>query len=183
MDCSHARNILLEYLEGQLEFDGRVQLEAHLLGCQECRDELDAMKVILQSVASLPAPSPSPGFARRLRARIRQERRRGFSRFWANRGAFVWVATLAAFLLAAGAGLWVVHSASPSPAQREWVEPTEGRDRSLLLLALGEEVSAEEMLQAWASIAPPGWRLDAFGELSELSEQELMALLARWGEG
>jgi len=197
-----------------------MQLEAHLLGCEGCRDELHAMKAVLSSVAALPAPDPSPGFAGRLHARIQDEKRRTRVRWfrpsWLSPA---WAAVLV-FLVATGGVLWTlqpggrvplgeagkVEMNSHEPPRRFPVDPAgetgemllklwpsgaqdlavlvEGRDRSLMSLALGSgEVNPDEAVRIWTSVAPGRRATDVFADLAGLSEQGLESLLARWVKG
>jgi len=60
----------------------------------------------------------------------------------------------------------------------------EGRDRSLLSLALGDgEVHVEEAVRIWTLVAPDRRARDGWAELRKLSEKELAVVLARLGTG
>jgi len=106
MDCEQTRENLLDYREGELKLDKQVKVGAHLQLCAECSKELQRLNIILSAVAALPAPDPWPGFARRLRARINEQRRPGRAR-WARSLKFgiELVGACFALVLAAGA-LW-----------------------------------------------------------------------------
>lgn len=85
MECGEARQEFLEYLDGQLDLEAKIHLEAHLFTCAACLDEVRTLEALRSDIAALPIPDPSPGFARRLHARLEDERRRRPTRFGAYR--------------------------------------------------------------------------------------------------
>jgi hypothetical protein len=142
MECDQAREGLLEFREGQLDLEARMRMEAHLLVCRECLDELRAVESLLARVAALPVPEPSPGFARRIHARIEEERRRpALGRGWLPRVTSLAAAGLAALLLVSG-GLWALfppRGAPPSEVSRARTMAEERSVWSFLLRSAGED--------------------------------------------
>ena len=221
MECQEARENLLEYREGQLDLEGRMHLEAHLLICAGCREECRALDALLSAIAALPLPDPSPGFAGRLRARIEGDKRRHrFPWLPACRFTPAWAAAVLALVLGTGAALWAVRQGTIPPRRGmehartagedaartpplgdaartahvllglwprgdpEGPMLPEGRDRSLLSLALGDgEVHVEEAVRIWTLVAPDRRARDGWAELRKLSEKELAVVLARLGTG
>lgn len=55
--------------------DGMAETEAHLAGCADCRDELDAVRHLLAATEQLPVPEPDAGFEERIWRRQRRELR------------------------------------------------------------------------------------------------------------
>jgi anti-sigma factor RsiW len=94
MDCSVER--LLEYSAGRLPPPEAAALEKHLAACPECRGVAAAQSATWSALDALEAPPVSPGFDRRLWARIDAEAQRG----WQARLAafFGWRPALAAAL-------------------------------------------------------------------------------------
>jgi hypothetical protein len=172
MECDQARGKLLEFREGQLDLDARMRMEAHLLVCGECLDELQAVESVLASVAALPVPEPSPGFPRRIHARIQEERRRRPAR---ERGRLPCVASLAAAglagLLLVSGGLWALfplRGAPPSQVSQARTTVEELSVWSFLLRSAGED--AELLLHLW-----PG-RASDLSVLAEGGDRALASL-------
>ena len=53
-------NLASEYLEGQLEEDRRLQLEAHLASCNSCRDLLNGLRRVMELCRSAEDLEPAP---------------------------------------------------------------------------------------------------------------------------
>lgn len=183
MECEEARERLLEYREGQLDLEGRMHLEAHLLVCEGCFEELQALEALLSAVAALPVPDPSPGFVRRVRARIREEKQgRLLGWLQGSRLRPAWAAAFLAFVLVAGGALWaVLPRAKPPPvligtldARRQLPGPrdqwpvTSGQQLEDWRLATEEE--AELILTLW-----PGRGRD-WAALDQVDDRRLAAL-------
>ncbi|HEX9580475.1 MAG TPA: zf-HC2 domain-containing protein [Gemmatimonadales bacterium] len=70
---------LSEYLDGDLSADERVELEAHLPGCPECRTILDDLRAVVVRASQLedrrPAGDLWPGIAERIGAQTREPAR------------------------------------------------------------------------------------------------------------
>ena len=72
----HASSRLSAYLDGQLDSDLRVQVEAHLSQCGSCREELAALRRTGEVLRGLPVAGPSAGLMNRLHASIEIAARR-----------------------------------------------------------------------------------------------------------
>jgi putative zinc finger protein len=65
---------LSAYLDGELDQGERERLEAHLPTCAECRISLDALRLTLADLATLPEPAPSEQDSWALRVAISRAR-------------------------------------------------------------------------------------------------------------
>lgn len=59
------------YVEGLLDQGDRATLESHLLGCAECRGEVEEWRSLYTVLATMPPLSPRAGFADRVMAHVR----------------------------------------------------------------------------------------------------------------
>jgi anti-sigma factor RsiW len=78
MDHQQARDLLSEFLEGDLPAERATALRAHLEGCEACREELETLRNTLQSLSGLhdlPAPAQ---FSSRVEHTIRRRSRGRF---------------------------------------------------------------------------------------------------------
>jgi anti-sigma factor RsiW len=72
MTCRQIENELSAYLDGELAASRHAEVQAHLGGCERCRQRLAELERLSDGVARLPQLEPPPGFVpdlfRRLRA-------------------------------------------------------------------------------------------------------------------
>lgn len=68
-------DLLSAYLDGELDAPDRGRVEAHLADCAECRRTLQALRMTVADLATLPEPAPSPQDSWALRAAVRRARR------------------------------------------------------------------------------------------------------------
>ena len=61
---THPEDLLAPYVDGSLGTDERAVVEAHLAGCDRCRDEVDLARPARAVLASLEATVFSQGHAR-----------------------------------------------------------------------------------------------------------------------
>jgi len=66
MTGEHLDDVLSAYLDDELTPEERVDVEAHLNGCAECRSDLDAEADVRRLVRELPAVDPPFGFYERI---------------------------------------------------------------------------------------------------------------------
>lgn len=59
------------FVDGALGPDAAAAVEAHLAGCEACRDQAEAERRLAAELRALPAPEPPAGFEARLAARLR----------------------------------------------------------------------------------------------------------------
>ena len=70
MTCHDAREQLSALLDEALEADRRVEVEAHLAGCAECRFELDRLRATVGALHGLERPRAPIGFVDRVMERV-----------------------------------------------------------------------------------------------------------------
>jgi len=75
MNLHDELDMLSAYLDGELDAPERARLDSHLPTCAECRTTLDAIRVTVADLATLPIPEPTPQDSWALRSAIRRERR------------------------------------------------------------------------------------------------------------
>lgn len=83
MSCTRVDDRLGEYLEGGLDDTERASLEAHLSGCERCRDALRGLRRTVALLRALPEPTPALDLTASVMERIRADARPP-----APRGAF-----------------------------------------------------------------------------------------------
>lgn len=86
MNCKAAQQRLSAYVDRELTPDEQFALRAHLSECTQCREEEQELRVVKALLGRTLTPEPSPDFAERLVAQLRQEQRPiahvPFSRRW-----------------------------------------------------------------------------------------------------
>lgn len=60
MNCDDTKAQLVDYLSRQLSAPEHEALAAHLAGCAECREELQAVERVWHTLGSVPVPEPGP---------------------------------------------------------------------------------------------------------------------------
>lgn len=75
MDRDQARELLSEYLDGELEPEERAALEEHLAGDKVLRDELDALRQTLHVLTALPQETPPEDFLQKVRTKLKRQRK------------------------------------------------------------------------------------------------------------
>lgn len=71
MNCSQAREHLLDVLQDPVAQTAVVGLDDHLRACAGCAAELESLRATMALMDGWQAPEPSPYFDSRLRARLR----------------------------------------------------------------------------------------------------------------
>jgi hypothetical protein len=75
MNCKELQNLVPEYLAGALNQESLRPFEAHLMECDNCRQELREMESMWMELGRLPAQKPGPGLRSRFYAMLEQEKR------------------------------------------------------------------------------------------------------------
>lgn len=105
MTDQHVAEEALGYLAGDLSLDRRTAVDRHLARCEQCRIELDTVRVALAALADWPRdPQLPPHLERRLVGSLR----RRLSWSWAQRAAAV-----LALAVAGGAGFVAGRASAP----------------------------------------------------------------------
>jgi anti-sigma factor RsiW len=76
MNCNDVNAKLADLLLAPEELEAEVpsQLDAHLTGCGECREQLKELRATMALLDTWEAPEPNPYFLTRLNARLDEER-------------------------------------------------------------------------------------------------------------
>jgi|SRR5215204_2971324 len=96
--------LLGPYVLGELSVEEERELEHHLAGCPECRDELASARQTHALLQELAAGGPPPELKTRVMARMRGEIPGRSRDRWR-----LWVPAAAALLLAAILGIWLLQ--------------------------------------------------------------------------
>ncbi len=67
MDCPRAQELLSDHLEGSLHAILRSELDAHLIGCEECRALREAVAEVVEVLHAYPDVAPAGHAAEVLR--------------------------------------------------------------------------------------------------------------------
>lgn len=73
MDCQAIRKQLIDYLYDELAPEAWVCIEQHLLQCEACAEELDALQEVSGALNQWQVPTPPVGVVERTLARLRPE--------------------------------------------------------------------------------------------------------------
>jgi anti-sigma factor RsiW len=74
MKCEDLKNLIPEYLQGDLEQFDLDEISSHLFNCPNCREELELFEKSWSLLDSWEEISPSPGFQSAVMREIRKER-------------------------------------------------------------------------------------------------------------
>lgn len=99
------------FIEGDLDTKQTKRIEAHLLVCPACRDTIQRMRALQESLQHLPTLAVSPDFDERLHQRLRQPGRHfvGFPIPAASRGWRL-SAVAAAVIIVVGGGMMMFQN-------------------------------------------------------------------------
>ncbi len=73
MNCSRIKELLSEYLDGQLDKEQEALVKDHLLLCGDCRDEFESMKAVVREIGSLDTVKAPDDFLESLHGRIKRD--------------------------------------------------------------------------------------------------------------
>lgn len=73
MECSGVREKLSLYIDGMLDEQSLEMVEAHLAGCEECRNELAALREIIQAAGNIETVEPPKGLHGKILQAIAEE--------------------------------------------------------------------------------------------------------------
>lgn len=74
MECHDIKEIMAPFLSGEVQGSQADEVRAHLMHCEECRQELDAYKGTWDLLASWEDEDPAPGYISRFWTRVALER-------------------------------------------------------------------------------------------------------------
>jgi predicted anti-sigma-YlaC factor YlaD len=125
-DCKDFRNMMQHAMDDELDPVPRARLEAHLAGCEACRQEHDSLRISLAVLAAIEGPEPAPSFASETVRKARLAREAQVRRH----RAFVWtmvasiaaasVATLGTWAGVLGPAIWEVVKWIPGVLSGLW---------------------------------------------------------------
>ena len=101
ISCYQFKELISEYLDGEISYSTRKLFEEHLESCANCRRLFNSVKTSIQSLHRLPRVHVSENFYLNLRNRIVEERDRIVKRARSRRLTFAGVPSLAYGLLLA----------------------------------------------------------------------------------
>ena len=122
MNCEQVRNLLDEYLDGELAAAQRASVDEHLAGCAPCRAELEILRNTATLVGSLPRVKAPKGLTEDIKARLVsrpaavRSRRRPVVLRWVGIGG--WVAAAATLIVVIKLAPWEGPPAEPAPPPR-----------------------------------------------------------------
>ena len=70
MKCNLAQQHIVQYIYGELSDEGCHELEQHLNGCEQCRNELQAYEALRRAISVIPIEEPSASFLAESRIRL-----------------------------------------------------------------------------------------------------------------
>jgi len=120
MHCHDAWEGMVDRLYGELPGEAEGELEAHLTGCEACRDEWDRLQAVAAALDGWTAPPPPAGLTERVLARLARRRAETAERRLPVVRPEQAVAAMLAGALAAAASLLLVSGSIPG-----WVSPLE----------------------------------------------------------
>jgi hypothetical protein len=77
-NCRGCQRELSALLDGELAAARRVEVEAHVAGCADCRERLTGLRQVVAGVTALPQLPPPPQFVAEMRRKIRGEARQSW---------------------------------------------------------------------------------------------------------
>jgi len=183
MNCEKGKEMLAGWMEDQLTEAGRAEMEAHLAGCAECRQQLEANRRLWVSMGGVPVPQPSDKMQVRFDAMLDTYKQEEMSRvpgvlfylrqLFAVRPGFTWAYSV--ILIVAGVGVGYLLNrgfGAASPAvdkQQLQVLSTQVHEmREMVLLALLENPSASERIRG----------VSYTNEISKVNRNVINALLS-----
>ena len=181
MDCTLHREFLDAYLDGELDFEHTIEMEAHLAGCQSCSSEVQSWKDIRASMQDAALYHRTP---EHLETKLRKllphksttEHLPRFQRWiWAGGGAAFATAVLLITFMA-------MRPSAPSPSQ----EIVASHIRSMMADHLMDVVSTDQhTVKPWfdgkLDFAPPVQMIDGYplagGRVDYLENRKVAVLI------
>lgn len=165
MNCEKGKELLAGWMDDQLTAAGRAEMEAHLVGCAQCRQQMEANRELWVSMGRVPVPPPSDKMQVRFDAMLDTYKQEQSSRgpgvlfylrqLFAVRPGFTWAYSL--ILVAAGVGVGYILS-------RPVLGPA-GTGRSAVVAGAPAADSDKQQLQALSA------------QVHEMREMVLLSLL------
>ncbi len=126
MNCEKGNELLAGWMEDQLTEAGRAEMEAHLAGCAECRQQVEANRRLWVSMGAVPAPQPSDKMQVRFDAMLDTYKQEEMSRvpgvlfylrqLFAVRPGFTWAYSVILVVVGVGVGYLLNRGSGASSA-------------------------------------------------------------------
>ncbi|HOW85764.1 MAG TPA: HEAT repeat domain-containing protein [Candidatus Aminicenantes bacterium] len=158
MTCEKIQEKYADYLTGDLDEAGRAEVQAHILGCQACREDLENLTVVWAKLGVLPEEQPGGAVRARFYALLEDEKRKAAaaavpqarSRLadWLTfrRPAFAASFSVLLLLLGLGAG-WFLSAGRPGRESYAALSREVQDMRQQVALSLLNDPSASERIQ------------------------------------
>ena len=105
--CSHIRKLLYPYLDGELDTGQNLEVEKHILGCQECSDLLDEERRFISLINNGSLREAAPQALKIKIERMLEKKQRPFLHIFTNYPLrVVFATTFAVLLLFFGVQFW-----------------------------------------------------------------------------
>jgi hypothetical protein len=158
MDCANINNLLIDYIDDNLNINLRKEVEGHISACPDCKLELDQMRTLLTDMNSIEDQFPSEDMKVRFTDMLKEEKRalnivdmkteekdgfiiRMLSSGWGQ-------ASVGAAVLIIGFLLGFVFQLGSGGDDYRMLEKEINIMKQILMLSKLEETSASERMQA-----------------------------------
>ena len=184
MNCEKGKELLAGWMEDQLTEAGRAEMEAHLAGCAQCRQQVEANRRLWVTMGHVPAPQPSEKMQVRFDAMLDTYKQEEMSRvpgvlfylrqLFAIRPGFTWAYSVALVVVGIGFGYLLnrgfggVPAAGPEKQQLQALSAQIHEMREMVLLSLLENPSASERIRG----------VSYTSEISKVNKNVINALLS-----
>ena len=195
MNCEKGNAMLAGWMDDQLTEADRAEMEAHLAGCAECRQQMEASRRLWVSMGGVPVPPPSDRMPVRFEAMLETYKQEELSRvpgvlfylrqLFAVRPGFAWAYSVVLVVVGVGVGYLLNRSGVPAAGSGGpplAAAPAAGSDkqqlqalsaqvhemREMVLLALLENPSASERIRG----------VGYTSEISKVNSNVIRALLS-----
>ena len=194
MNCEKGNELLAGWMDDQVTEAGRAEMEAHLAGCAECRQQVEANRRLWVSMGSVSVPQPSDKMQVRFDAMLDTYKQEELSRvpgvlfylrqLFAVRPGFTWAYSVILIVVGVGVGYLLNRGFGAAPAAGGGSAPagSVGSDkqqlqalstqvhemREMVLLALLENPSASERIRG----------VSYTSEISKVNRNVINALLS-----
>ena len=127
------------------EEQGKRDRDAHLEKCQECREELTQLALVLDTVAQMPVPERGQEYGQDVWARVSPQLVREEQRGWSWAGWRPWAAalTMAALVILAFA---LGRYTKPAVPTQDIARHEKSKDEKVLMVALGDHLDRSQMI-------------------------------------
>lgn len=118
MNCAEIKDELSAYIDGELPPARRADVEAHVAGCPQCRQQVAELRQLAAGVAAMPKMQPAPQFLAEVRGKLARGERPE-SRPWQDVLFHPFWPKVPLELVAVAAALMVVSRFSTQPTPQE----------------------------------------------------------------